>query len=295
MNQIPRREFLKNTATVLAAGVFFPPTLASLARPVRHLGVQLYSVRNDMAKDPIGTLEAIAQMGFNEVEAYGYSEGKMFGMSVLEFSKVLKSNGLTMPSSHCNFTLSDYEESQKDISDRAKKAIEAAVEMGQDYIIFPWLKPEERPQVLSIVRLVNAAATYAQKAGIRFGYHNHDFEFISRGPDGRLLMEWLLHEIDPKMLTFEMDLYWVCHAQYNPLDWFRLYPGRWELCHCKDLANTPTRETIEVGDGVIDFPAIFKQSAQAGLKHYVIELEHYRTTPLEGIQRARQGFLDLRW
>jgi sugar phosphate isomerase/epimerase len=112
-----------------------------------------------------------------------------------------------------------------------------------------------------------------------------------KGPDGRLLNEWILHEIDPRDLAMEMDIYWVAKAKHNPLDWFRLYPGRWELCHAKDMDNTADRKSIEVGEGVIDFKGIFRQSAQAGLKHFVVELEDYRTTPLQGVELARKGLL----
>lgn len=295
MHNTPRRDFLKTTALALSGAALLPKHIQDLAQPVRHLGIQLYSVRDTMVKDPIGTLKTIAEMGYREVEAYGYSDGKMFGLPISEFIKVLKDNGLSMYSSHCNFSLSDYNEGQKELSDRAKRAIDDAVKMGQKYIIYPWVTEKERSEVVKIVNLAAAGAAYAQKAGVRFGYHNHDFEYIQRGPDGRLLIEWLLHEIDPKILAMEMDIYWVCYARYNPLDWFRLYPGRWELCHAKDLAATEKRETIEFGDGVIDFPSIFRQSKLAGLQHYIIELEHYRSTPLEGVKRARGNFVNLKW
>jgi Sugar phosphate isomerases/epimerases len=246
-----------------------------------------------MASNPVATLETIARMGYKEVEGFGYSEGKMFGIPIDEYMKVLKNNGLSMPSSHCGFSLSDYDQGQKTLSDKAKKAIDDAVKMGQRYIIFPWVSEQERGQVERLVRLVQAAAEYARKAGIRFGYHNHDFEYTQRGPDGRLMIEWLLHEVPASLLAMEMDIYWVVYAGHNPLDWFRLYPGRWELCHAKDLAATEKRETVEFGDGTIDFRGIFRQSAQAGLKHYIIELEHYRSTPLDGVKRARENFLKL--
>jgi sugar phosphate isomerase/epimerase len=295
MDKTARRDFLKTSALALAGTAILPKSVQELAMPVRNLGVQLYSVRDNISKDPTGTLQAIAQMGYRQVEGYGYSDGKMFGMPIAEYLKVLKSNGLSMPSSHCNFSLADYDEGSKQLSDRAKKAIDDAVAMGQKYIIFPWLTEKERTEVVKIVNLVKAGAEYAQKAGVRFGYHNHDFEYIQRGPDGRLLIEWLLHEIDPKMLAMEMDIYWVCYAKHNPLDWFRIYPGRWELCHAKDLAATEKRETIEFGDGTIDFPGIFRQAKTAGLQHYIIELEHYRTTPMEGVQRARKNFVQMKW
>jgi sugar phosphate isomerase/epimerase len=131
-----------------------------------------------MAKDPVATLKSIAEMGYTEVEAYGYTDGKMFGMPIAEYLRVLKSNGLSMPSSHCSFSLNDYNEGTQSLSDRAKRAIDDAVKMGQTYIIYPYVPAEERQQVERIVKLTAAGAEYAQKAGIRFAYHNHDFEYI---------------------------------------------------------------------------------------------------------------------
>lgn len=244
-----------------------------------------------MKNNPAATLEAIAKMGYREVEGYGYAEGKMFGMPIAEYSKVLKTNGLTTPSSHWGFSLKDFDDGKKSLTDAAKKAIDDAVDMGQKYILCPSMnEPVEK-----LVKAFAAAGEYAKKAGIRFGFHNHAYEFETKGPDGRLVMEWLLHEIDPRIFTFEMDIYWVNFARHNPLDWFKLYPGRWELCHAKDLAATEKRETIEVGDGTIDFPSIFRQSARAGMQYYIVELEHYRSTPLDGVKRARQNFLKMSW
>jgi sugar phosphate isomerase/epimerase len=294
MEKFSRRNFIK-TSALAAAGTAFLPSSGLLNRlappPVTHLGLQLWSIREDMKKDPGATLAALAKMGYREVEGFGYDNGKMFGMPIAEYGKLLKDNGLKMPSSHCGFSLKHYDEGKKMLSDDAKRAIDDAAAMGQRYIICPSMnEPVEK-----LVKAFGAAADYALKAGVKFGFHNHAYEFEQRGPDGRLVMEWLLHEIDPRNFALEMDIYWVAYARHNPLDWFRLYPGRWELCHAKDLAATEKRETIEFGDGVIDFPGIFSKSQQAGMKYYIIELEHYRTTPMEGVNRARQNFVKARW
>jgi sugar phosphate isomerase/epimerase len=202
---------------------------------------------------------------------------------------------MTMPSSHVMFTSKAYDSSTKALTDTAKKAIDDAASVGQKYIVCPYMADDDRLKIADMVTVFEAAGEYARKAGVRFGYHNHAFEFEKRGPDNRLLIEWLLHEVDPKLMTFEMDIYWVAYANFNPLDWIKLYPGRWELCHAKDMAKTEKRETVEVGDGSIDFVSIFKQSQLAGLKYYIIELENYVTTPLEGVKRARENFLKLKF
>ncbi|HNM26879.1 MAG TPA: sugar phosphate isomerase/epimerase, partial [Saprospiraceae bacterium] len=106
---------------------------------------------------------------------------------------------------------------------------------------------------------------------------------------------WLLQEVDPALMTMELDLYWAVYAGQKPADLFHKYPGRFRLCHVKDMAKTPQRQTVEVGDGSIDFAAIFKDSKLAGLQYYVIELEHYATTPLNGVKRARENFRKIRF
>lgn len=295
-NILSRRHFLKNSSLALAGTAVSVNQLSSLVQPpTRHLGLQLWSIREDMKKDPAATVKALAGMGYREVEGFGYDNGNMFGMPLADFSKLLKGNGISMPSSHVAFTLKSYDEGKKSLTDAAKKAIDDAASIGQRFIVCPWMDEKERPQIDKLVKVYQAAGEYAHKAGIRFGYHNHNFEFETRGPDNRLIVEWLLHETNPKYVAMEMDIYWVSFAKNNPLDWFRLYPGRWELCHVKDMAKTEKRETVEVGDGSIDFNAIFKESKLAGLRYYIIELEHYKTTPMEGVDRARKGFLKLKW
>jgi sugar phosphate isomerase/epimerase len=292
-----RRQFLKNTSLALAGTTLAADGLPSalFSPPVTHLGLQLWSIRDDMNKDAAGTVKALKGMGYREVEGFGYSDGKMFGMPIADFSKLLKDNGISMPSSHHMVTSKDYDAAKKELSDDAKKAIDNFAAAGARYVICPYMADDDRLKIPDMMKVYQAAGEYAKKAGVRFGYHNHNFEFEKRGPDNRLIIEWLLHEVDPKLMAMEMDIYWVSYANHNPLDWINLYPGRWELCHAKDMAKTEKRETIEVGDGSIDFTGIFKQSLKAGLKYYIIELENYMTTPLEGVKRARQNFLKLKF
>jgi sugar phosphate isomerase/epimerase len=296
MNTTNRRNFLKTTSLALAGTALAAHKLPLSfdSYPATHLGLQLWSVRDAMAIDAASTIVALGQMGYREVEGFGFKDGKMFGLPIADYAKLLKDNGISSPSCHHPVTLKDWNAGTKTISDDVKKAIDAMASIGQRYMVVPWMGAEDRPQIADMVQAFNATAAYCRQAGLKFGYHNHDFEYTQKGPDGRLLIEWLLHETDPKLVAMEMDMYWVVYANHNPLDWFRIYPGRWELCHVKDLAATEKRETIEVGDGVIDFSTIFKQSANAGLKYYIVELEHYRTTSMDGVKKARAGFLKIR-
>jgi sugar phosphate isomerase/epimerase len=294
-NMNSRRKFLQNSVAALAATTITPNDFLSSALDaeairVKHLGVQLWSVREDMKKDARETIKSLAKMGYKEVEGFGYSEGRMFNYTAHDFKLMLADHGVRMYSSHVMMGLEDYDSSEKSIKDHIKKAFNDAARIGQKYVICPWMHAPERSQIDKLIPLYQSAAAYAKSVGLRMAYHNHDFEYVMKGPDGRLLIEWLLTEVDPKNFAMQMDIYWVYFANHNPLDWFKKYPGRWELCHAKDMAKSEKRETIEVGDGVVNFSEIFKQARLAGMKYYVIELEDYKTTPMQGVERALTGF-----
>jgi sugar phosphate isomerase/epimerase len=291
----PRRKFLKNTTTLLAAGTILQNRmLAGLFDSedirVKHLGVQLWSVREDMKKDARETIKSLAKMGYKEVEGFGYKEGRIFNYAPHDFKLMLDDFGIRMHSSHVMLGLDDYDSSSKSVKDNIKKAFNDAARIGQKYVVCPFMHQPERQHIDKLIPVYQAAAAYAKSVGLRMGYHNHDFEYVQKGPDGRLLIEWLLTEVDPKDFAMQMDIYWVYFANQKPLDWITKCPGRWELCHAKDMAKSEKRETIEVGDGVVNFTEIFRQAKLAGLKYYVVELEDYKTTPLQGVQRALAGF-----
>lgn len=291
-----RRLFLKNS-TLALAGLCASRCAPGIAQrpPLTHLGLQLWSVRDDMQKDPIGTVQALTRMGYREVEGYGYEAGKIFGIPLKEFVQRLTDNGIAMPAIHHGVGLSDFGADARTLSDGAKKRLDDLAANGLHYVVCPSLSREDRGQPARVAALFQVAGEYARQAGMRFGYHNHDFEFKEKGPDGRLLYEWLLQDVDPALMTLEMDLYWVAFAGSDPLDWIRRFPGRFELCHVKDMAKTARRETVEVGDGSIDFHGIFQQRQQAGFQYFIIELEHYVTTPLQGVQHARENLLKMKF
>ena len=291
-----RRNFLKTTSLALAGTAIAAHKMPFLAGsfPATHLGLQLWSVQDAMKIDAATTIISLGQMGYREVEGFGYKEGKMFNVPIADYGKMLKDNGMSTPSCHHPISLDDWDTGSKSLKDNVKKAIDEMAAIGQRYVVVPSMREEDQQRIAEMIPVFNAAGEYCHKAGMRFVYHNHAVEYEKRGADGRLLIEWLLHETDPKLVTMQMDMYWVAFAKNNPIDWFKLYPGRWELCHVKDMAATEKRETIEVGDGIIDFASIFKLSATAGLKYYIIELEHYRTTSMDGVKKARAGFLKIR-
>lgn len=290
-----RRRFVQTAA--MAGGVLALGRKLPFLSPPPGIapGLQLWSVRDALSKDVPGTLKALSDMGYRKLEGFDLNSGKMFGLPVADFIKQVRDNGMRMPSSHCKITLADYDSATKMLKDSAKKTIDLAAAQGVKYVINPWLDEKERGQIDQLVPVYQAAGAYAKKAGVQFGYHNHDFEFKYKGPDGRLLIEWILHETDPSQVVMEMDMYWVVFAGYNPIDWFERYPGRWKLCHVKDMAAGGNHETIEVGEGTINFTEIFKHRKKAGLEHFVIELEHYRTNSMDGVKLCRKNFRNIQF
>ena len=289
---LSRRKFLSTAALGGAVLAMDHPALQFIAPPGIQAGLQIYSVRDAVAKDPAGVLKSLHDMGYRKLEGYDLNKGKMFEKTVPEFIKMVKDHGLTMKSTHCKMQLSDYVAATNDISDDLKRTIDLGVANGITHIINPFMDAKDRGEIATYVKVFQAATKYAIKAGGRAGYHNHEFEYTQHAADGRLLIEWLLHETDPKDFDMEMDLYWVVSAGMNPLDWFRLYPGRWKSCHVKDRAKTEKHETVEVGEGSIDFETILskKARAQAGFQSYFIELEHYTTNSVDGVKLALNNF-----
>lgn len=288
-----RRTFLKQTALVAATAPFAGKFLDFGPAVPEHIGLQLWSVRDNMQKDTPATIAALAKMGYREIEAFGFDSGKLFGMAYSDFNKLLDDHGIKMPSTHSMFTSKNMDLSAGDITDATKKIIDDAAAAGLQYIIAPYMIDEDRKQIELMVKMFNQIGAYAKAAGVRFGYHNHDFEYTVKASDGRLLTEWIVQETDPSLVALEMDLYWVVKAGYNPLDWFKNYPGRWELLHVKDMAKTAGKESIEVGDGSIDFKELFKQAKLAGTSYYVVELENYVTTPMNGVEKSRKNLVKM--
>ena len=259
---IDRRHFVKLSAGTALAGFVGMKTLGSgsgawaARREIDRIGVQLYSVRHLMEKDFERTLEAVARIGFHEVEFHDY-----FGRSPQEVRALLERLGLDAPAAHFPW---------QELNDDPDAIIETASEIGHRYVILAWLPPEDRSsveQAHKLAELCNRWGESCQKAGLQFAYHNHDFEF--HPIDGQVPFDILLNETDPDLVEFEMDLFWTIKAGRDPLEYFESHPGRFTLCHVKDMATD--QQMADVGAGEIDFASIFQHSEQAGLKYYFIE------------------------
>ena len=289
--QQSRREFLKTGALVAAGFSLLSNELfAGPKKPtVRNIGVQLWSVKEDMMKDAKGTLAKVAKMGYKQVEGFGYSDGKFFGVPTNEFAKILAGNGLKMPSAHGNITSKDYTNGQ--LSDAFKKTVEDAKKVGQKYVIAPYMADEDRSKGKFMAEMFNKAGEHCKGMGMKFGYHNHDFEF--KEYDGVTMYKTLLDNTEKDLVTFEMDLYWVKYAKQNPVEWFKNYQGRFTHLHVKD--HDPIKNvSVEVGEGDINFQEIFN-SKLSGAKYFIVELENYKRPALEGIEISLNNLKKLKF
>jgi sugar phosphate isomerase/epimerase len=279
-----RRSFLK-TSAVLSAGLLVAPKL--FAYDKKYIGLQLYTVRDAMDKDPQGTLAKVAKVGFNSVEAATYTGSeKFYGMDGLTFSKVLKDNGLTLISSHYRLG-EDLPGSKGTLLNDWQKAVDDAAQIGLKYMICAWLSPAERGTLDHYKQIgedLNKAGEVCKKSGIQLCYHNHDFEFIQE--NGKYPYDTLLSTTDKDLVKMEMDLYWMTKAKQDPIALFNEHPGRFPLWHLKDMDNTPKQMFTEVGSGIINFKAIFKHANKAGLKYFFVEQDICPGDPFDSITKS---------
>lgn len=272
-NLISRKDFLK-TSGALALSLPFLTRSTALAKPLDTVGLQLYTLRNEVSKDLAGTLKRVAEIGYKELELFGYSNGTYFGKTPTELRSMLDGLGLKTPSGH--FLVPQL---QKDWD----RAIDHAKELGQSYMVCAYLFPQERTKLDDYKRytdLFNKAGEACQKAGIQFAYHNHDFEF--QPLEGQMPYDLILKGTDPKLVKLELDLYWATFAGKDPVELFKANPGRFPLVHLKDMAKTEKREFAEVGTGSINFQRIMDARKTAGIKHFFVE-QDVAKEPLEAI------------
>jgi len=275
-----RRDFLRTSSLLIAGSLVSNPLLqASVlqAKGKKDIGLQLYSLRDAMKADALGTLKLVSNIGFKTLEAANYAEGKIYGMSPSGFKKVMKGLGMKLTSAHLggpNYT----KETHASAMDWWKKAIEDHIEAGCKFIVKPGMPhPTTMDELKLWCDFYNAIGEMASTSKIQFGYHNHAWEFEKI--EGEIMYDSMIKNTDPKKVFFEMDVYWVMRGGYSAVDYMNKYPDRFPVLHIKDEK--------EIGEsGKIDFKPIYETAYKNGLKDSFVEVERYNFEPLESVRKS---------
>ena len=282
MQSIGRRTFLS-----LAAASAVP----SFARTLSVVGVQLYTVRTVLPQDPLKVLRALEQIGYREAELNMDNLDKVF--------PALKQTSLKPISLHLDSTLF--------VSGQAKipAALDAAKTREVEYVVCPYVAPADRGGADMMKKLgetLSKAGEMSQKLGMRLCYHNHAFDFAPSG-NGTLL-DVLLQAADPKLVSLELDIMWAQVAGLEPVAVLKKYGNRVALLHLKNVAEGTEKrydETVpkaafrEVGNAVIDIPAVLSAAAQAGVKHYFVEQDQVPADPVDSLRQSYQYLAKLNY
>ncbi len=285
-----RRNFLKTGSLSVAALAIGSQKLFAAQAPDIYLGIQLYSVREDMDKDPSGTLKKLSDMGYRYVEHANYENRKFYGYTPTEFKKLLAGYNIEMPSGHVVMTPTDYNFVKKDFSDNWKQTVEDAATAGQLFLVSPWLDESLRRNMkdfLSYMNVFNQSGALCKKSGMKFGYHNHDFEFNTR-IDGKELYDLIMQHTDPSLVAQQLDMGNLYNGGVKAMDIVNKYPGRYELMHVKDEILSDEKgddkyvSTI-LGKGIVGTREICDIGKKSGgTKYFIIEQESYQgLTPVD--------------
>lgn len=272
------------TAAILLSGMMFLPacngTQKEEAATKKDIYLQLYSVRDDIKADYDATILEVAAMGYTGVEAAGYGDGKFYGMEPADFKKSIEDAGMEVLSSHTTHPLAENiaETDWDALWAWWDTAIQAHKDAGMKYIVAPWMPtPETLEGLQAYCDYYNQVGEKCNAAGMRFGYHNHNFEF--KEIEDQLMYDYLLENTDPSKVFFQMDVYWVGEGGKDPVEYFENYPNRFELLHIKDEK--------ELGkSGKVNFEQIYNHADKAGAKYMIVEVERYTGTPLEGVKES---------
>jgi sugar phosphate isomerase/epimerase len=266
-----RRNFLIDTGA-LAIGSILLPSFTTASKKVKNTGVQLYTFRKEMLADAKGTLQRIASLGIKQIESAGSEKGYYYGLTPKEMKQACTDLGMTLRSGHVH------------IDDKWQQTINEAAEAGQEYLICSTMPTsgQTTDNYKKVADVFNKAGEECKKVTIKFGYHNHAYEF--ENDKGQVLYDVLLQHTDPGLVHMEMDLGWVIVSGKNPLDYFLNFKGRFPLWHLKDM-DMEKKQSIEFGKGGLDIMQMLKHSKQAGMKYFFVEQEEYTSTPFESMEQ----------
>jgi len=284
-----RRTFLKQ-ASLATTGLMISKNNWPKKEPL--IGLQLYTLRKEIAQDTAAVIAKVAEIGYTSVEVFGYADGKFFGHSPEDFVGMIKKNNLKTPSGH--YMMLDY--FNKDNQDQLKKTVSDAATMGHEFFVVPYLTDTMHTSLddyKKIAAKLNKAAVEVKNAGMKLAYHNHNFEFKDWG-EGKTGFEIFVKETDPALVSFEMDMYWITRAGLDPIKMISDNPGRIKLWHIKDMAEKkdPSFATdgdqafTEVGSGIINYKEIFKHKRESGMEYFFVEQDQVKIPVYESITKS---------
>jgi len=287
-----RRKFIQ-LSTALSVGALLPlqfcgpkkeiedtavsPAIGAAKGTLSAFGLQLYSVKENMAENAVETIKTIAGYGYNQIEGFDGGKGIFWGMKNTEFKSLTDDLGLDFIASHAN-TFENLE----------KQAAEASA-IGMKHLICPYIGPQKKmDDFKKFADDFNRMGQVCKDNGLRFAYHNHGYTFMDL--EGQVPQDYLLENTDPELVDFEMDFYWVKTAGYDPIHYLEKYPNRFILGHVKDKdgdldPSEPNGSTL-LGTGVLDFQTILRKGLDNGMKYFIVEQERFEgTTPMEAAEK----------
>lgn len=287
-----RRTFLKTGSMALAGTVLFSNELLAAQKTKQIVGVQLYSIRDDMKSDPLGTLKKLSAMGYRYVEHASYVDRKFYGYAPAEFRKVLDGLNLKMPSGHTVMGKQHWDADKKQFTDIWKYTVEDAAVLGQEFVISPWLDASLRTtydDLLRYMEVFNKSGELCKQSGMKFGYHNHDFEF-SQKLNNMTVYDIILKNTEPDLVIQQLDMGNMYNGGARAEDILKKYPGRFASLHVKDEIKSEKAgeeyESTVLGKGIVNVKDNLDLVKKAGgTKYLIIEQESYQgQAPLDSVK-----------
>lgn len=289
----PRRKFIQMGALLGASAAFMPLQFCSPAKKEEELvsepdvaaaylavfGIQLYSVKEDMAIDAVATMRSLAGYGYKQFEGFDGGKGILWGMKPAEFKTLQGEIGVDFVSSHA------------DVFKNLDAQAEEAAEVGMKYLICPGIgRQKTLDDYKKKAAEFNQIGEKLKSHGLRFAYHNHDYTFLTQ--EGSLPQDILMDNTDPALVDFEMDIYWVHVAGVDPSGYLEKYPGRFKFCHLKDAepgTGDPHQRGVLLGTGEIPYSELIKKSQRLGMEYFIVEQERFvEVTPLQAAEKNAQ-------
>jgi sugar phosphate isomerase/epimerase len=267
-----RRNFIASTGGLAITSLLISPAYSAPESSKFKMGLQLFSVHNNMIKEPLATLKAVKAMGYEDFETFGFDDlnGTFYGYKASDFKNILEDLQVQANSGHYGF--SPYlDKSDDDLKRFTEQCIKGAHALKMKYIVWPWMAPEQRnlENFKLLSKKLNLIGEQVTASGIGFAYHNHGFEFEDHG--GENGFDIILRETDPALVKLQIDMYWIMNSsRFTPKELISKQPGRYVMWHLKDMDKV-TRDYTELGNGSIDYNKILPDLSKSGLKYYYLE------------------------